>query len=351
MMNIEIKKLSELTPAPYNPRNINKKDLNDLTRSIQEFGYVEPVIYNKATGYVIGGHQRLKALQELGIEEVECVVVDMQPEKEKALNIALNKISGEWDKDKLFNLLDELNDLDFDITLTGFNLDILDNHLPKIEEEPVFQDEAREKQYNLFKLYEYDEKRTAGYYNFPVIKACNYVPDDLIGFKYIKPLVEMNKIEEFHKGVHFYMYDWEFERIWNEPYKNFEKLKKFSCTLTPDFSTYTDMPMAMQIWNMYRARLIGQMMQDYGLTVIPGLQWAEAETFKFCFDRIEPGGTVAVSTRGTTADKEAHIKWIAGMDAAIEAVKPKTIIIYGTPPKNYDFGNVNVKYIKAGRFR
>ena len=349
-MNIEIKKLSELTPAPYNPRNINKKDLNDLTSSIKEFGYVEPIIWNKATGYVIGGHQRLKALQDLGIKEVECVIVDMPQEKEKALNIALNKIRGEWDKDKLFGLLDELNEFDFDITLTGFDLDILDDYFPK-DKDPVFEDSAREKQFELFKLYEYDEKRTAGYYNFPIIKACHYVPDDLIGFKFIKPIVEMNKVEEFHKGVHFYMYDWEFERIWNDPYKNFEKLKKFSCTLTPDFSVYTDMPMAMQIWNMYRSRLIGQMMQDYGLTVIPILQWADTETFKFCFDGIEPGGTVSVSTRGTTADKEAHAIWEAGMQTAIAKIKPETILVYGTPPKGFDFGNINVKYIKAGRFR
>lgn len=347
-MNIEIKKLAALKPAPYNPRNINKKDFNDLKNSIKEFGYVEPIIYNQATGYVVGGHQRLKALQELGIEEVECVIIDVPIEKEKALNIALNKISGEWDKDKLLSLLDELDDINFDITLTGFNLDVLNDYIPEVEAD--FQDGARERQYDLFKLYEYDASRTAGYYNFPVIKACHYVPDDLIGFKYIKPIVEMNKTEEFHRGVHFYMYDWEFERIWNEPYKNFEKIKKFSCTLTPDFSTYTDMPLAMQIWNMYRARLIGQMMQDYGLTVIPGLQWAEPETFKFCFDGIEQGGTVAVSTRGTTADKEAHKKWCAGMEAAIEKVRPETILIYGTPPK-FDFKGINVKYIKAGRFR
>ena len=100
-MEIITKKLDELIPADYNPR----KDLQPgdpeyekLKRSIQEFGYVEPVIWNKQTGHIIGGHQRWKVLRDLGITELDCVVVDFDIEKEKALNVALNKISGDWDK-------------------------------------------------------------------------------------------------------------------------------------------------------------------------------------------------------------------------------------------------------------
>jgi len=91
-----------------------------LKRSIEQFGYVEPVIWNKTTGKVVGGHQRLKVLLDMGISEVECVVIEMDEEKEKALNIALNKISGEWDKNKLALLITDLQGADFDISLTGF---------------------------------------------------------------------------------------------------------------------------------------------------------------------------------------------------------------------------------------
>ena len=124
-MEIERRKVDELKAAEYNPR----KDLRPgdaeyekLKRSIQEFGYVEPVIWNKRTGTVVGGHQRLKVMKDLGYEEVDCVVVDLDEKKEKALNIALNKISGEWDNDLLASLLKDLDGSGYNITLTGFDL-------------------------------------------------------------------------------------------------------------------------------------------------------------------------------------------------------------------------------------
>ena len=116
--------VEQLHPAKYNPR----KDLRPgdaeyekLKRSIEAFGYVEPVIWNEQTGNVVGGHQRLKVLIDLGRTEIDCVVVSLQSEAdEKALNIALNKISGEWDQDKLTELLDELQG-QIDMALTGFD--------------------------------------------------------------------------------------------------------------------------------------------------------------------------------------------------------------------------------------
>lgn len=109
-MRIERKKVSELKLAPYNPRVMPPEEMEKLKRSLETFGYVDPIIWNKRTGHVVGGNQRLLALRELGVEEVDVVVVDLPLEKEKALNIALNKISGEWDYQKLAELLDELDD-------------------------------------------------------------------------------------------------------------------------------------------------------------------------------------------------------------------------------------------------
>lgn len=122
-MRIETLPVAKLTPADYNPR----KDLQPgdpeyekLKRSLEEFGYVEPVIWNKTTGHVVGGHQRLKVLIDTGATEVDCVVVELNAEKEKALNIALNKINGDWDKEKLALLIADLKGSDFDVSLTGF---------------------------------------------------------------------------------------------------------------------------------------------------------------------------------------------------------------------------------------
>ena len=123
-MVIEKKNAAELLPADYNPRkDLKPGDLEyeKLRRSIEQFGYVEPVIWNKATGRVVGGHQRLKVLMDLGHTEVDCVVVDLTEEKEKALNVALNKIRGEWDKNKLSLLIADLQGADFDVSLTGFD--------------------------------------------------------------------------------------------------------------------------------------------------------------------------------------------------------------------------------------
>jgi len=123
-MLIEKKKTTDLLPANYNPRkDLKPGDLEyeKLKRSIEQFGYVEPVIWNKTTSRVVGGHQRLKVLIDMGYTEVDCVVVELTEDKEKALNVALNKISGEWDKDKLALLISDLQGTDFDVSLTGFD--------------------------------------------------------------------------------------------------------------------------------------------------------------------------------------------------------------------------------------
>lgn len=129
-MIIEKKNVAELLPAEYNPRKDLKPgdaEYEKLKRSIEQFGYVEPVIWNKATGKVVGGHQRLKVLMDMGYTEVDCVVVELSEEKEKALNIALNKISGEWDKEKLALLITDLQGAEFDVSLTGFETAELDD--------------------------------------------------------------------------------------------------------------------------------------------------------------------------------------------------------------------------------
>ena len=128
-MVIEKIPMEKLIPADYNPRKDLKPgdaEYEKLKRSIKEFGYVEPIIWNKTTGNVVGGHQRLKVLLADGVKEIDCVVVEFDSEKEKALNIALNKVSGEWDRDKLTSLISDLQAEDFDVTITGFDLAEID---------------------------------------------------------------------------------------------------------------------------------------------------------------------------------------------------------------------------------
>jgi DNA modification methylase len=116
-MIIEKKKLSELKPAPYNPRQSTAKQEKQLKASLEKFGVVEPIIYNKQTGYIVGGHFRVRELTKLGYKEVECVIVDLNEEDERELNIRLNANTGEWDWDSLANEWDveKLDDWGLDL--------------------------------------------------------------------------------------------------------------------------------------------------------------------------------------------------------------------------------------------
>ena len=123
-MEIQKLPLEKLNPAKYNPRKDLKPgdpEYEKLKKSMETFGYVEPIIWNKRSGQIVGGHQRLKILQHQGETEIECVVVDLDEQQEKALNITLNKVTGAWDLPKLADLISELDNGIFDITLTGFD--------------------------------------------------------------------------------------------------------------------------------------------------------------------------------------------------------------------------------------
>lgn len=140
-MNLKKLKIGDLIMATYNPRKdltAKDKEYQKIKNSITEFGYVTPIIVN-ADMTVISGHQRLKVLKDLEYEEIECIVVDLDKTSEKALNIALNKIQGDWDEEKLESLLKELKTENFDLDLTGFDSeeinDLLEDFFETTEDE------------------------------------------------------------------------------------------------------------------------------------------------------------------------------------------------------------------------
>lgn len=152
---MEIRKVDagRLNPAAYNPRRDLKpgdKDYEKLKRSIEEFGFVEPVVWNERTGFVVGGHQRLKVLLDMGVTQIDCVVVDMEPEREKALNVALNRIQGDWDEGKLAEVLADIDASAFDVSFTGFDAEEMDALMNKFysadAEEDGFDREAAAKE-------------------------------------------------------------------------------------------------------------------------------------------------------------------------------------------------------------
>lgn len=143
-MELQKIKTELLNAAEYNPRKDLKpgdKEYEKLKHSILEFGYVEPVIWNKRTGNVVGGHQRLKILIDEGLSEIDCVIVNLDKKREKALNIALNKIKGEWDENKLAALVAELDAGAFDVSLTGFDAAEVDELMNQWYSKEAVQDE------------------------------------------------------------------------------------------------------------------------------------------------------------------------------------------------------------------
>jgi hypothetical protein len=116
---------------------------------------------------------------------------------------------------------------------------------------------------------------------------------------------------------------------------------------------YLDMPLPIKIWNVYRSRLIGQIMQRYGIEVIPTLSWGDADTFDFAFEGLPVNSVVSVSTVGVLNDSESLAIWKAGMDEAIRRLKPSAVVVYGNDI-DYDFGDTKVVYFKSNtqeRFR
>lgn len=126
-MQIETVAIERIKAAPYNPRvDLKPGDVayERLKRSIEEFDLVEPLVWNRRTGHLVGGHQRLSILRSQGVTEVEVSVVDLSPAREKALNVALNNpnLAGDWDLAKLNEVIAELQSLpEIDATLTGFD--------------------------------------------------------------------------------------------------------------------------------------------------------------------------------------------------------------------------------------
>ncbi|MBA4030391.1 MAG: hypothetical protein C0478_05795 [Planctomyces sp.] len=140
VMELCQKPIWALRPAPYNPRKVLKpgdRGFERLARSLSEFSLVQPLVWNRRTGYLVGGHQRLEVLKSQGVLEVPCVVVDLPPERERALNIALNnrEVGSDWEVSKLSGLLAELKAVpDFDASLTGFD----ERQLREMSLVPVF---------------------------------------------------------------------------------------------------------------------------------------------------------------------------------------------------------------------
>ena len=166
-----------------------------------------------------------------------------------------------------------------------------------------------------------------GEYGIPVIDPDNPKVDNWISFNYAKGCEE----PEIH-GVHFFIDDYQFVRIWKDPDRYINMLGKFQAVCTPDFSTYTDFPRAIQIYNHYRKHWLGAYWQMHGIRVIPTISWADRDSYEWCFDGEPEGYTVAVSSVGTQNNPETKQLFLDGYREMMARLQPSEIIMYGNVP-------------------
>lgn len=330
-IRIEYLHLGDIHPYEKNPRK-NDHAVDKVAASIREFGFKVPIIIDKKN-VIVTGHTRYKAAMQLGMDVVPVIrAADLTQKQIRAFRLADNKVAeaAKWDLDLL---TDELADLELDFDMTDFGFELLG------EDDDGYYGDERERTADAYNMSEYDPEEATGFYQMPILKPCDFVPEDIISFNYVLTA------KDHSKGVHFYIDDYQFERIWNDPHTYIQKLRSFTCVFTPDFSLYREMPIAMMIWNVYRSRMIGQMCQRMGMKVIPTVSWCQEDTFEFCFDGLPEHATLSVSTIGVKKEKEALGIWKAGMDEMISRLHPKRLLIYGGPVE-YDYGNIETVYYK-----
>lgn len=323
-MNITMMHVGSLKPYAKNARR-NDRAVNEVAASIRDFGFKVPIVVRH--GEIVAGHTRLKAAIKLGMSEVPVINADdLTEEQAKAFRLADNKTAeiARWNYKLLNEELGELLDGGlFEMGNYGFTWE------KKKQNERLRTDCA----YNLNLINAGD---CSGSWDMPVIKCADHIPESMISFNYAKTAKDRSV------GVHFFIDDYQFERVWNDMASSLVTLKSFDCVLSPDFSLYMDMPLPMKIWNVYRSRAVGHYWQQHGLMVIPTLSWAGEETFKFAFEGVPKGSIVAVSTVGVVRDTTATDIWKAGMDEAMKRIKPKAVLVYGREIK-FDFRQATVK--------
>lgn len=182
------------------------------------------------------------------------------------------------------------------------------------------------KQLDVFKPELVKGARFSPVHEFPLLEPVHSKPDQAIPFE------KAYRATDSSRWVHFYTHDRNFERVWNTPKRYLPMFRRFAGIITPDFSLYREMPLAMQIWNTYRNRALSFWMQREGIPIVPNVRWGDERTYAFAFEGLPQGGTVAVSTVGSLRKKVDREFFKAGLARMVDVLQPETIVNYGHAP-------------------
>lgn len=153
------------------------------------------------------------------------------------------------------------------------------------------------------------------------------VPDlDWIGFNYAR---SCDSEERERHGLHFWLDDYQFQRLWADPNRYLDMLGEFGAVMSPDFSVYNDFPRAVKIWNVYRNMWLACYWQIHGMTVIPTIMWGSPDTWDYCWDGYPEGGIVAISTEGNMNSKKNISNFLVGYQEMLDRLQPCGVIVHG----------------------
>lgn len=286
-LKIEYVDINSIKPYRRNAKRHPKDQIEKIKASMQAVGNLDPI--GVWRGEIVEGHGRWLAARELGMDKVPVIRLDMlTDEQRKYYGLAHNKITMESEFDTpVLNLeLMELADTGLDLTLVGFDAPKgnkrgkAKNHTDR-EEDPLPR-----LQHNVFDNFDRDFwPDVEGKYDIPVME-----PIEVSGTEFLR-FCDWKEADDVSGTIaHFYYDDYKFMTAWRDPDAYVDRLRHFKAVVAPDFSLYTDFPMALQIMSCYRRQWVGAYWQSLGLTVIPDVVWGEERSWEFCFDGIPQGG-------------------------------------------------------------
>ncbi len=405
--------ISEIIPYERNARH-NERAIPAVADSIREFGLRGTIgLESRERPVIVFGHTRVAACKSLGWDEIPDGKIefcdDLTEDQIKAFRIADNKTGDIATYNKAM-LREEVRGIK-EIDMSRFGCDFKSKLLPygafRIADnktgdiatynKAMLREEVRgikEIDMSRFgcdfksKLLPYGAERlktdraynldlvnrlSCGEGGFPTLDAVDARPSELQGFNYAKSTPDEQKagkachffIDDYQferlwtspakyldalrgydcvltpdfslymdmpapmQACHFFIDDYQFERLWTSPAKYLDALRGYDCVLTPDFSLYMDMPAPMQAWNRYRSQALGRYWQDNGIAVVPTLSWAQPDSYAFCFEGVPRHSTVATSTVGVKGDADALAVWMDGMREAMRRIEPSRVLLYG----------------------
>lgn len=184
---------------------------------------------------------------------------------------------------------------------------------------------------DVFKYWIFKDASQFGEFGLPLIRKSEVIPKGLLPFNYVRSS-KMSDEEKKETYIHFFIDDYQFERVWNNPKSYLDSFKKFAGIIMPDFSVYTNFPKALQVYNVYKSRLLSFYFQQNGIDVIPNITWSDERSLDWVLDGLPINSVVALSSNGVL-NKHVIDDFINIYNKVMIQLKPTKIIFVGRVPE------------------